>query len=180
MAKKSFTFYLPVLLPKVNMYAEQQPTVTMGNCAIMNLVKVVVSVNHAQEKLTKIASLRDTSPISEPLNAKVFVSSNKVSFSILFLFNPRVTIRVLNVSFPFFGLKPLFRRQMTIPLKTNISVRFLTNFNRPPSESVLKGNIADEGIVEKLPHSSASVRLNRTHFKKLNHRNYTKCILKQR
>ena len=69
---------------KVNKYAEQQPTVTMGNCAISNMVKVVVSVNHAQEKLTKIASLQDTSPISEQLNAKVFVSSNKVSFSMMF------------------------------------------------------------------------------------------------
>ena len=71
-------------LSKVNKYAEQQPTVTMGNCAISKMVKVVVSVNHAQGKLINIASLQDTSPILEPLNAKVFVSSNKVSFSILF------------------------------------------------------------------------------------------------
>ena len=77
-------FYSPALLPKVNKYAEQQPTVTMENCAISNMVKVVVSVNYVQEKLTKIASLQDTSPISEQLNAKVFVASNEVSFSILF------------------------------------------------------------------------------------------------
>ena len=63
--------------------AEQQPTVAMGNCAILIMVKVV-SVNLAQEKLTKIASLRNTTPIAEPLNAKVFVSSNNVSFSMLF------------------------------------------------------------------------------------------------
>ena len=63
--------------------AEQQPTVAMGNCAILIMVQVV-SVNLAQEKLTKIASLQDTTPIAEPLNAKVFVSSNKVSFSMLF------------------------------------------------------------------------------------------------
>ena len=79
MVKKPFSFYSPVLLPKVNNYAEQLPTATMGNCAISMMVKVVVSVNPAQEKLTKIASIQDTSPISEPLNAKVSVSSNKVS-----------------------------------------------------------------------------------------------------
>ena len=65
--------------------AEQQPTVAMGNCAILIIIMVkVVSVNLAQEKLTKIASLQDTTPIAEPLNAKVFVSSNNVSFSMLF------------------------------------------------------------------------------------------------
>ena len=84
MVKKPFTFYLPALLPKVNKYAEQQPTVTMENCAISNMVKVVVSVNHVQEKLTKIASLQDTTPISGQLNAEVFVSPNEVSFSMLF------------------------------------------------------------------------------------------------
>ena len=84
MAKKPFTFYLPALLPKVNKYAVQQTTVTMENCAISNMVKVVVSVNHVQVKLIKIASLQDTSPISGQLNAKVFVPSNNVSFPILF------------------------------------------------------------------------------------------------
>ena len=54
------------------------PTVTMGTCAILILV-LLVSVNLAQEKLTKLASIQDTSPNSEPLNAKVFASSNKVS-----------------------------------------------------------------------------------------------------
>ena len=69
---------------KVNKYAEQQPTVTMGNCAISIMVKMVVPVKYVQETLTKIASLQNTPPISESLNAKVFVSSNKVSFSMLF------------------------------------------------------------------------------------------------
>ena len=75
-----FSFYLPVFLPKVNKTAEQLPTVTMGNCAILIMVLMVVSVNRAREKLIKLASEQDTSPTLEPLNAKVSVSSNKVSF----------------------------------------------------------------------------------------------------
>ena len=64
------------------MHAEQSAatvtTVTMGTCAILISV-LLVSVNLAQEKLTKLASIQDTPPNSEPLNAKVFASSNKVS-----------------------------------------------------------------------------------------------------
>ena len=40
-----------------------------------------VSVNFAQEKLIKLASIQDTTPTLEPLNADVFVSKNKVSLS---------------------------------------------------------------------------------------------------
>ena len=45
----------------------------MGNCAILIMVLMVVSANRAQEKLIKLASIQDTTPTLEPLNAKVFV-----------------------------------------------------------------------------------------------------------
>ena len=61
--------------------AKQLPTVTMGICAILIMVLMVVSVSLAQEKLIKIASIQDTTTTLEPMNAKVFVSSNKVSLS---------------------------------------------------------------------------------------------------
>ena len=68
--------------------AEQLPTVTMGICAILIMVLMVVSANRAQEKLIKLASIQDTRPISEPMNAKVFASANKVSLSFqIFLSN---------------------------------------------------------------------------------------------
>jgi len=58
------------------------PTVTLGPCAILIMVVMVVSVNLVQEKLTKLASILATAPTSAPLNAKVFASStNKVSLS---------------------------------------------------------------------------------------------------
>ena len=79
-SKKPFSFYSPVLLPKVNKTAKLLPIVTMGNCAILIMVLMVVFVNRAQEKRTKLASIQDTTPTLEPLNAKMFVlSSNKVS-----------------------------------------------------------------------------------------------------
>ena len=54
----------------------------MENCAILIMVMTVVFVNRAQEKLNKLASIQDTTPTLEPLNAKMFVlSSNKVSLS---------------------------------------------------------------------------------------------------
>ena len=45
----------------------------MENCAILIMVMTVVFVNRAQEKLNKLASIQDTTPTLEPLNAKVFV-----------------------------------------------------------------------------------------------------------
>ena len=67
------------------------PTVTLGPsspCAILILVVMVVSVNFAQEILIKLASIPDTTPTLEPMNAKVFASANKVSLSFqIFLSN---------------------------------------------------------------------------------------------
>ena len=54
-------------------------TVTMGPCAISIMVVMVVSVNLAQEQLTKLASIPNTAPTSAPLNAKVFASSTNAS-----------------------------------------------------------------------------------------------------
>ena len=62
--------------------AKQLSTVTMGICAILIMVLMVVSANRAQEKRTKLASIQDTTPTLEPMNAKASVSSSKkVSFS---------------------------------------------------------------------------------------------------
>ena len=64
------------------------PTVTLGPCAILILVVMVVSVNLAQEILIKLASNQCSTPTSEPMNAKVFASANKVSLSFqIFLSN---------------------------------------------------------------------------------------------
>jgi hypothetical protein len=53
------------------------PTVTLGPCAILILVVMVVSVNRAQEILIKLASIQCSTPTSEPMNAKVFAPANK-------------------------------------------------------------------------------------------------------
>ena len=66
--------------PNAKPSAATVPTVTMETCAIFIMV-LGVSVNLAQEKLIKIASIQDTTTTLEPMNAKVFVSSNKVSLS---------------------------------------------------------------------------------------------------
>ena len=64
------------------------PTVTLGPCAILILVVMVVSVNRAQEILIKLASIQCSTPTSEPMNAKVFAPANKVSLSFqIFLSN---------------------------------------------------------------------------------------------
>ena len=55
--------------------------------AILILGLLVVGVNLAQEILTKLASMQGTTPTSEPMNAKVFASANKVSLSSKIFFN---------------------------------------------------------------------------------------------
>ena len=70
------------------MHAEQSAatvtTVTMGTCAILILVVMVVPVNLAQEEYGKDI-VGDTSPNSEPLNAKVFAIKVSLSCKIFFI-----------------------------------------------------------------------------------------------
>ena len=53
--------------------------VTTGNCAIWIMVKVVVSVNFVQARLTVIASIALSAMVSDLRNAEVFVPLKKVS-----------------------------------------------------------------------------------------------------
>ena len=61
--------------------AQNVDRVATGNCAIWIMVKVVVSVNLAQARLTVIASIALSAMVSDLWNAKVFVSLNQVSLS---------------------------------------------------------------------------------------------------
>ena len=63
-------------------HAATVTTVTIrDHSAILILGLLVVGVNLAQEILTKLASMQGSTPTSEPMNAKVFASANKVSLS---------------------------------------------------------------------------------------------------
>ena len=53
--------------------------VAKGNCAIWKMVKVVVSVNFVQARLTVIASIALSAMVSDLRNAEVFVPKKKVS-----------------------------------------------------------------------------------------------------